>query len=602
MLAINKKARSLNFSDNGTYLITGGLGGIGLALSEVIATKASNPTLILCSRSVSIPESEWVLLCKTLHISFIKKFCVLKNYKHLVQKQTFQLDTSNSNEVESLFHLIKNKFKKLNGIIHSAGIAGAGLAQLKLKNSAHQVFLPKIYGTYHLAKASKQLPPLDFVVLMSSIAAISGEQGQIDYCGANACLDAFATSNLFHSNVTLSINWNTWREVGMSVSVDRPDDMNLFERGNSIGIKEGQSIFLSALSHCYPNVIVSNYDVQDYITLLHEDKHSNLESTNKILRETLGVQNLYSAPANEIETSLATLWQDHLQINMIGRNDDFFALGGHSLKAISLIERINKKHNSSLSIQHLYQSPTIAKISQLLNNKNQSIDTVVKLKSSDINHPVIFFIHPVSGMIYCFNSLVSQLTIPASIYAIQDPSISKTKLQYRSVLEMAKYYASQIKKIQPNGPYFLIGYSLGGTLAYEIANIFKNQNETIGLLGLIESWCIFSKPQRDEQHFIYNYLSYELQASKELAQLAWARMDLLLNHKPTKLQQDMVLFKASEPGEDYFAMNDPLNGWTEFNSGIITCHSVNASHNSIINCEQIPIILSEYIQNYLSGT
>ncbi len=597
---IAKKNPILNFADNGIYLITGGIGGIGLSISEVIATEAVNPTLILCSRNFCIPEFEWDNIMRNPAHPSHQKIARLNKLKALGAKvYCVQSDVSNTGEVDSLFHMIKNKFKVLNGIIHSAGIAGAGLAQLKSKSKAHQIFLPKIYGTYNLAKACKHMPPLDFVVLMSSIAAITGEQGQIDYCGANACLDAFATSALFPKTLTLSINWNTWREVGMSIEIERPAEMSLFERGNSIGVKEGQSLFLSALSHQYSNLIVSNYGLHEYTQRLHEKKHSDSSAENKILRETLDIQTLYSAPTNEIESSLAQLWQEHLQIETIGRNDDFFNLGGHSLKAISLIERINKIHNSNLSIQHLYQAPTIAKLSKYFNNKNKSIDIVVNLKNDGVQKPAVFFFHPISGMIYCFNSLVSQLNIPASIYAIQDPSIAEGKLLYRSVLEMAQSYVTQIKNIQPSGPYFLAGYSFGGTIAYEVAHILKEQNEKIALLGLIDSWCIFSKSQQNKQHFINNYLSHDLQASKELAHLAWERMELLLKHKPTELQQDMILFKASALGDDYCTINHPLNGWPQFNKGTIVCHSVNASHDSIINNEQIPSILSEYILNFL---
>ena len=574
--------------DNGIYLITGGLGGLGLSMCEAIATHASHPTLILCSRTASVPESEWDRIIDDHSHSYHHKIIYLKKLQALGSKIFwFQLDVSNPDGISSLFELIQKKFGALNGIIHSAGIAGGGLTQLKSKEIAHGVLSPKIHGTYQLAKGCEKLPPLDFVVLMSSIAAITGEKGQIDYCGANACLDAFSRSNLFRSKLTISINWNTWREVGMSIDTKRPNDLDLFERGNSISPQQGQSLFLKALSCQYSNIVISNYDLQEYTALLHEDKFSPSITKNNTSRDVLDLGTIYSSPANKMEQQLAQIWQELLHIGSIGIHDDFFALGGHSLKAINLIEKINTLYNSSLSIQQLYQFPTIAQISEYLSrkNKDKAVSIIVPLKCSDNNQSNIFFCHPISGMIYCFNPLISQWNLPISIYGIQDPSISKGHLLYDSVLSMAEHYATQIKKIQPNGPYFLAGYSFGGTIAYEIANILKQQDFSIGLLVLIESWCRFSKAQNDQEHFIKNYLSKELKVSNKLAELTWARMELLLRHTPSETQQNMILFKAIKIGEDYLSIDDPVNGWSQFNKGTIICHALKGDHDSIIDSE-----------------
>lgn len=559
--------------DNGVYLITGGLGGIGFSIAESIAKQVKQPTLILCSR---IPNNN--------------KEIELKMHGAIVH--WLQADLTDAISVSKLISTIQERFEKLNGVIHAAGIAGGGLIQLKTKEMAHRVIAPKVHGTYYLSQFLKKLPKLDFVVLMSSIAAITGEKGQIDYCAANAFLDSCATSSWFNSKRTISIAWNTWRDVGMSIDVKRPVELDLFSRGNDISPRQGQDLFLKALSQPQQQVVVSNRDLSTYTELLHKNKFSNV-AQNLTNRDVLNLRTDFALPQNKTETTLAEIWQTHLHIKQIGRQDDFFDLGGNSLKGLTLVEKINTAFNSNLSIQHIYKAPTIAKIAQLINTENlaiQHIEIAVPLKNYKKTHLNIFFCHPASGMIYCFNPLVSQWRLPMSIYGIQDPSITVGKLLYPSLLEMAYSYAESITKIQPKGPYYLLGYSFGGSVMYEVAHILKQKHQDIGLLALIESWCVFSEYQRQKNYFINQFLTQEMQANVNMANLSWERMQLLLDNTPTTTRQDMLLFKATELNEAYTQINDPLNGWSKFNKGNITCNFIQANHDTIMHEDKCSII------------
>lgn len=570
--------------DNGIYLVTGGLGGIGLSLCNSIAQLAISPTFILCSRALVILQSDWdTIAADHSHPSHTKIGQLIKLKELGAKIVWYQADIGNYNEVDPLIRYCKSTFGTIHGLIHSAGIAGGGLLQLKTREKAHQVLLSKIHGTYHLAKALQEFN-LDFVVFMSSIASITGEQGQIDYCAANSCLDAFANTHLFHTKFLLSINWNTWREIGMSVDTKRPKDLNLFSRGNTIKPSQGQACFLKALFGRCSNLIVSNYSLEEYSRLIINNELI-AEEEHKVSRDTLNINHKIQAPLGELEQRLAKLWQDNLHIVEIGRKDDFFALGGHSLKGLGLIEQINTSFKTHLSIQHLYQAPTIAKLARIIesNNIENQIEIVVPLKKGDSKQPPFFFCHPASGMVCCFKDFTSYWNYPISLYGLQDPSIASGKMLFDSISSMAKEYIQAIKKIQPHGPYFLVGYSFGGTLMHEVAHILLSQNERVGLLAMIESWCIFSTKQKSKKHFIDGYLPKELQANKDLVNLAWERMELLLNHKPTKIHQDMVLFKAMDLNKDYSDIENSLNGWAQYNSGKIICHTINANHDTIIH-------------------
>jgi len=589
-LPFKSKQMSTRLADNGIYLVTGGLGGIGLSLCIAIAQQISSPTFIICSRTAAVDEREWAAIAIDLTHPSQQKIILLQKLKELGANISLQqTNIGNYEETHNLINFCKRNFGTINGVIHAAGVAGGGLIQLKTKEVAQKIILSKINATYHLARALKDFR-LDFVVLMSSIASVTGEPGQYDYCAANSCLDAFASSRLFNTQSLLSINWNTWRDVGMSVDTMRPDDINLFDRGNTITPAQGQDLFIKALSNSCSNLIVSNMSIEDYVRHSHNTQ-ATTEKEDKESRDTFDLRQDFKAPMGDIEQRLAKLWQNNLHIANIGIDDDFFDLGGHSLKALNLIQQINNSLQTSLSIQHLYQAPTIYKLANKIANSTEETqaEIIVPLKASNSNNYPFFLCHPISGMIYCFNDLTSHWDFPIPLYAIQDPSIAIGRLQFDSIMSMAKAYLSAIKKIQPHGPYYLIGYSLGGNVMYEVAQLLKAQNEPIGLLAMIDSWCKFSAQQKNRDYVENSGFLNELQESRELIDLAWRRMELLLNHVPTKAKQDMMLFKATELNNDYQVIEDSLNGWAKYNSGQIICHSIKANHESIIRagCEFI---------------
>lgn len=592
--------------DSGVYLVTGGLGGIALALCEAIAKQVSKPTFILFSRTPVILESEWDTILNDPENKMYKKIRSLKALQTLGATLAFHtVDLTDYKSLSIEIKACKSSFGQINGVLHCAGIAGSGLMQLKSHDKAQAVLMPKIHGTYYLARALHDLS-LDFVVLMSSIAALTGEQGQIDYCGANACLDTFAQSQLFSADVVLSLNWNTWRDIGMAVETLKPADVTFFDRGNDISPQQGQQLFLQAIQTNFSNLAVSNYALERYASRVSKKKESSEQSNVKAAREDLDVGSDYQAPRNDVEEQLVVLWQECLGIESIGVDDDFFDLGGHSLKALNLIKKINNRFHVALAINQLYRTPTISRLAEVFTKKaaSKSYDIIVPLKTTEnksLQTPALFVCHPVSGMVYCYNSFVAQSPANWSIYGLQDPSVDAGHILYNSVSSMADDYLTMIKTIQPQGPYYLVGYSFGGSLFYEVAARLKQQEETIGLLALIEGWASFSSEQANETNFKRMLNTYHHELPTDLINLAWHRMQLLLAHTPTTLKQEMLLFKAKELFDQYQSIDNPTNGWANFNNGVIQCHLMDANHETILNAENCQQIMN-YIKDYCNFT
>jgi amino acid adenylation domain-containing protein len=205
----------------GVYLVTGGLGGIGLVLAQFLA-KTVNARLILTGRTALPPRREWDEWLNANAKNKDNGICSkIQKVRQLeasgAEVLVFSADVSNRQQMQEVITHAEEKFGKMNGIIHSAGVPDGGLIQLRTREMSEQVFTPKIEGTLVLDALLKDTP-LDFFMLCSSISAVTAPLGQVAYCAANAFLDNFAHYKTMKDNTfTISVNWDAWQEVGMAV-------------------------------------------------------------------------------------------------------------------------------------------------------------------------------------------------------------------------------------------------------------------------------------------------------------------------------------------------------------------------------------------------
>ncbi|WDZ63581.1 type I polyketide synthase [Paenibacillus polymyxa] len=198
------------WKDRGTYLITGGAGGLGLIFAEDIAQRVREATLVLVGRS-NPDEGKQAILEK------LKALGARVEYK--------QVDVAQKEEVSKLILEIREEYGGLDGILHSAGVIQDRFIMNKSQEEFAEVMAPKVAGLVNLDQATKELH-LDFFILFSSIAGIMGNPGQADYSAANAFMDAYATyrnslaSSKERKGQTLSVNWPLWKDGGMHVDDD----------------------------------------------------------------------------------------------------------------------------------------------------------------------------------------------------------------------------------------------------------------------------------------------------------------------------------------------------------------------------------------------
>ncbi len=203
--------------DGGTYLITGGLGGIALEIAESFARKA-RINLVLISRTGLPPRHEWQSWLQSRGEQDrtsrrIRKIELLESLG--AQVVTACASVTERTEMAAVIADSKTRFGAITGVVHTAGVLNDQLILAKEAQDAAAVLQPKVEGTLLLHELLKS-EPLDFFLLFSSRSSVSGVTGQVDYTAANAFLDAFAHAcAALEGTPVTAINWSAWREVGM---------------------------------------------------------------------------------------------------------------------------------------------------------------------------------------------------------------------------------------------------------------------------------------------------------------------------------------------------------------------------------------------------
>ncbi len=198
------------------------------------------------------------------------------------------------------------------------------------------------------------------------------------------------------------------------------------------------------------------------------------------------------AARNDLELRLLGIWREVLESPTLGIGDNFFEAGGHSLLGVRLIDRIGREAGAELPLSALLESPTVERMARRLARSSPSgwtpLVAIRPLGSGDDQpgEPPVFCLHPLGGTVLCFQELAQHLA-PAPVYAFQAPGLEAGQQPLESIEEMASLYLPFLKRVWPQGPYRLIGYSLGGMVAYEMARRLQAQGSQVSLLGLLDS-------------------------------------------------------------------------------------------------------------------
>ncbi|WP_434547967.1 amino acid adenylation domain-containing protein, partial [Pseudomonas qingdaonensis] len=203
----------------------------------------------------------------------------------------------------------------------------------------------------------------------------------------------------------------------------------------------------------------------------------------------------FIAPRNALEQGLAAIWQQVLEVEQVGVTDNFFELGGDSLRVLKVLSRVRSQPELGieLKLRDLIGKPTIAELSGY-EAQVSSLDPLLLLNSPVEQARPLFCLHAGFGTVFDYEPLARRLEGQRSVYGLQCRMLLERSWEDESLEAMAIDYAQYIRQKQASGPYHLLGWSLGGTLAVLVAQELEKQGQRVGFLGLVDSFLPSSAP------------------------------------------------------------------------------------------------------------
>jgi thioesterase domain-containing protein/acyl carrier protein len=284
-----------------------------------------------------------------------------------------------------------------------------------------------------------------------------------------------------------------------------------------------------------------------------------------------------AGPGDALEVQLKEIWEDVLGRHSIGLDDNYFELGGHSLAAVHLFARIEQTLGVKLPLSVLLQAQTVAGMAQFLRAKgtehSRLWSPLVPLQTSGLGKP-LFLINAADGDLLNYSQLVKSLGTTRPLYGLQARGLDGTLPPYGSIEEMASDYIRAIRTVQPEGPYSLLGFSLGGVTAFEMAlqlsggscgsgSAIGNGEDVSQLMLLDTTAPLWEGAHQFENRraFVYNLLSlrsnllYAIQNRMILRALGI--LPMLVTRNVSDTLQAMGVRDVPEPALPHWASNLP---------------------------------------------
>jgi thioesterase domain-containing protein/acyl carrier protein len=291
--------------------------------------------------------------------------------------------------------------------------------------------------------------------------------------GGGVSIESFESG--LTSNYPLTLAVNPLREIKVALKYDP-----------SVVPEKQVKWFFTNLSNLFEIMIEnkSNYLKEIKESITHPEKINTrvqIKGPDKTVSE-------YSGPRNEVELQLLRTWETLLDHQPIGVTEDFFELGGTSITAIRLFTEIDKQFNRRLQPVTILKHRTIRALAELISDesKDEPWSTLVPLRASG-SKPPVFCLHGGGGHVIFLKDLAKHLGNDQPVYALQKLGLNEAEPVIYDVKTMASHYLSEMRKVQPRGPYSIIGYCLSAPVAYEIALQLNKAGEECALLGIIDS-------------------------------------------------------------------------------------------------------------------
>jgi len=356
------------FRQQGVYLLTGGLGGIGLTVAEYLAREVQ-ARLVLLGRSSLPGKDEWAGWLAT-HPAEERISTQIRRIQAIEalgsEVIVLSVDVADAGQLQQALSEARAHFGVLHGVFHGAGTSETAAFKAVQEIGPAECamhFRPKVHGLYALAEAVADIP-LDFCLLYSSLASILGGLGFVGYTAANIFMDACADQHNQHlssSTPWISINWDTWQ-----VKASDHGLLGATIEQYAMLPAEATEALARVVSSGKKHLINSTGDLQTRMDqwlrreivrdLAVTSRHSGAASPRPELSTA------YEPAGEDYEQNIVQVWQQVLGVEPIGIHDNFFELGGHSLMGTQLIGRLRQAFQVDLPLAILFEAPTVAEL------------------------------------------------------------------------------------------------------------------------------------------------------------------------------------------------------------------------------------------------
>jgi phthiocerol/phenolphthiocerol synthesis type-I polyketide synthase C len=516
---------------DGSYLITGGLGALGLQVARWLVEQGVR-RVILMARTPLPSRNGWGAFEEESRLG--KQIAAIKQLESLgASVHMAAVDVSDEAQLATFLETYQREgWPPIRGVFHAAGVLqDQTLLQLNDQAVAN-VFRAKVIGGWLVHRLLEDAP-LEFFVTFSSSAALLGSAGQANYAAANAFLDSLAHYRQALGKPALSLNWGPWAEIGMAANSGQRRRLAL--RGvKSIQPNDGLDVFGHLLVQrvAQVGVIALNwtqlfkhypeFSQSPLLSRMFEEAQASSQGGVARAAEGLVRQTILAAePITRQSLLEAYTLQEVARIigvkaSQLSVQQPLDTLGIDSLMGIELKNRVETDLRVVVPVVRLLEGPTIREFAALLleqingaaatllapgllpqespNNQTSSLpeQLITVIQPHGTRQP-FFCLHPGALDVQCYSALTQQLGDDQPFYALQPAALDG----YRSLNsefaigtpldQIAAACLAALCSVDPHGPYFLGGWSIGGVVAFEMAHQLHRQGKRIDLLALFDS-------------------------------------------------------------------------------------------------------------------
>ncbi len=503
---------------DGTYLITGGLGALGLRVAAWLAEHGAGAVALLSRRGPSAEVSA--------SLDAIRK--------HGARVFVLSGDVTDAESLEGALAQLPPSAPPLRGVVHAAGVLADGvLAEMTLEQM-DRAMAPKVQGAWNLHAATLGAP-LDFFVMFSSVASVLGSPGQANYAAGNAFLDALAHARRAQGLAATAINWGPWADAGMAAEVGRGDAVK--SRGMGLIPPEaGLDLFGKLLRSGATQVAVMDAQWADMLRLLGSRRPALLADVAAEVEQEGGQiagsrldhefrSRLFAADANERQMLVSEYIRNELG-RIIGVepgglevDQPVSTFGLDSLLALELKNNLEGRLDFTLPMAKLMEGPSIASLAaetvRLVvggaeageGNADRPAAGFGKLSPGEAaspgageeswtpllefraggERPPLVLLPALGGDVRVYAELVQQLGDDQPVYAFRPRGVDQDLPPHLTMEDMCADYAAALRELQPAGPYHLAGWSTGGIYAFALAEALQRSGDEVALVALFDT-------------------------------------------------------------------------------------------------------------------